>query len=368
MGFSPERLKDIRIKHGHTTAFLAEKCNVSKQAVSKYETGQAIPSADVLRLIVEVYALPAGYLTKENMLPAERTDVFYRKNDRTPNKELEGVRVRLKWLYEILMAAGQIYPLQPVKIPFLGNFMLMEEKAQALRRVWGLGDGPIDDLAVTLEKNGFYLFTARMGDVKIDGYSQLIGRYPIIILNQDRGSLARKNFSLAHELGHLIMHIYEKFDGEQEKEEQADEFAGCFLLPEITFRKDVQDLMRINAESVKVLGQKWHVSPHAVVERCFKLNMLGKNPEESNAHRQSLLQRFNKKDYYMAEEMKICSLQNILLKIDADRYMRREFLDSVRLPVREIQDLCQIPMIFGEDMGATENVDDMDGIQLSLVW
>lgn len=366
MGFVPERLKDIRIKHGHTTEDLARQCNKTKQAISKYETGQATPSEDVLKKIVEVYSLSAGYLTKENILPEEKSAVFYRRTKRTPDRVFENVQINLKWLYEIIVAAGELYPLPLATLSFLEDYSSAEEKAQVLREAWGLGMEPIDDLGAVIEQHGFYLFTAKMEEAKVDGYSQLIGGYPIIILNQDRGSIARKCFSLAHEVAHLVMHAREKFDGNQQKEEQADEFAGCFLMPEAALRRDMQDIIRINAETMKMLGEKWHVSPQAVVERCFMLNLLGKNTEESKAHRQSLLQKLNRKADYVPQEVRFCSLENVLRRIDSDEEMREKFLGKVCLPIYEIQNVCQLSSIFEKGTEQAENVEDMDGIQLSL--
>lgn len=367
MSFIPERLREVRIRNGHTTDALAKQCGVTKQVVSKYETGQTIPSANVLQKIVEYYDLPVSYLVKENILPAERSAVFYRVKARMSQRELDSVQVSLKWLYEIITAVREIQPLLPAVIPFVGNCLTTEEKAQAVRRAWGLDMGPIDDLADVLKRQGIHLFTAQMKDAKIDGYSQLIGKEPIIILNQDRGSLARKNFSLAHEVGHLMLHVNDEFDGSQEREDQADEFAGCFLLPEITFRREAGRLMRINAENIKILSKRWHVSPQAVVERCFKLNMLGDNLEEAMAHRQMLFRKLNPKGIFETQKVRICSLENALRKIDSDEQMRTEFLDRVCLPVHEIQNLCQLPGIFEKGSGVSGSVDDMDGVQLSFV-
>ena len=55
MEFVPERLRDIRIMKGYTVEELAEKLGVSKQAVSKYEIGKAIPSTDVLTRLLELF-------------------------------------------------------------------------------------------------------------------------------------------------------------------------------------------------------------------------------------------------------------------------------------------------------------------------
>ena len=43
----------------------------------------------------------------------------------------------------------------------------------------------------------------------------------------------RQLFSLAHEIGHMVLHAYP----EQEQEDQADRFASEFLMPEAEIRQ-----------------------------------------------------------------------------------------------------------------------------------
>lgn len=54
----------------------------------------------------------------------------------------------------------------------------------------------------------------------------------------------RKRFTLAHELGHIVMHLRsEDFDKpEEEKEKEANLFAAEFLLPKIPCREDLHAL------------------------------------------------------------------------------------------------------------------------------
>ena len=58
MKFLPERLRDIRILKGYTVEYVASQLGVTKQAVSKYETGRMIPSSDVLNRIADFFSLP----------------------------------------------------------------------------------------------------------------------------------------------------------------------------------------------------------------------------------------------------------------------------------------------------------------------
>lgn len=364
MGFYSERLRDIRISYGYTVEYLATQLGISKQAVSKYENGHSIPSEDVLNKIIALFSLPTGYLAKPEILFAQQSSIFYRRQKKTSVREVEEAKVFLKWYYEIVFNVKNFLPLPTSKLPIFNKNLSIEGKAQALRNLWNLGKKPINDLSATLEEQGFYIFTLPLDGVQVDGYSQLLGDYALIVLNQNKGSQERKNFSLAHELGHLILHAEEDFDGSEQKEREADEFAACFLMPTESFSKDI---LRANPETFMALGEKWRVSPHAAVERGYKLGLLGRNEEENRAHRDSILKRLNKrKNYYSPEVVDTCSIKADLEKIDADDHMREAFLQNLCLPIREIQKLCQHPTIFQNAQEKLENASELVGVQLSF--
>lgn len=60
-----EKLVSLRKKNGLTQLKVAEKLNVSRQAISRWESGIAFPSTDNLRCLSELYGVPVDYLLKE---------------------------------------------------------------------------------------------------------------------------------------------------------------------------------------------------------------------------------------------------------------------------------------------------------------
>lgn len=348
-----------------TVEDVAEQLGVTKQAVSKYETGRAVPSADILRRIVEIFSLPTEYLTKEAILPENMSVVFYRKNNRTACREIEEAGILLQWYYEMIMASRGCCEKRELNIPHFPNDMCIEEKARRLRHFWHIGERPIHDMPALLEQNGFYVFTNKLTNEKIDGYSRFIGDCPIIVLNENKGNNERKNFSLAHELGHLLFHADADFDESEVLEQEADQFATCFLMPGESFSRGV---IRKDADTLIELGSIWHVSPQAVLERCAGLGLLGDDKETVGAHKAYLYRCLSKrKNYFIPERKNICSLKTILEKIDSDETARADFMRRLCLPVSEIQRLCQMPGIFENyEIKETEKAEDLDGVQLSF--
>lgn len=94
-------------------------------------------------------------------------------------------------------------------------------------------------------------------------------------------------FCIAHELGHLFLHMLEKNEeGNIELvkdrlckeprnfnlyEWEAEEFAACFLMPEYEFRIKVEEL---NGD-VEAIAQLFKVSSQSVIIRCKRLGLIG---------------------------------------------------------------------------------------------
>lgn len=57
-----EKLVYLRKQKGLTQMELAEKLNVSRQAISRWEVGAAIPSTDNLMVLSVLYGVPIDYL------------------------------------------------------------------------------------------------------------------------------------------------------------------------------------------------------------------------------------------------------------------------------------------------------------------
>lgn len=61
----PTKLASLRKKKGLTQLELAEKLNVSRQAISRWEVGAAVPSTDNLKILSELYGVSVDYLLND---------------------------------------------------------------------------------------------------------------------------------------------------------------------------------------------------------------------------------------------------------------------------------------------------------------
>lgn len=80
-----------------------------------------------------------------------------------------------------------------------------EAVARMLRSVWQMPRGPVKDLAAIIEDNGGVIFECDFENA-VDGVSQRPRNLPATIFMNTRMPADRQRFTLAHELGHLVMH------------------------------------------------------------------------------------------------------------------------------------------------------------------
>ena len=60
-----EKIVALRKEKGLTQLAVAEKLNVSRQAISRWESGTALPSTDNLKCLGALYGVPVDYLINE---------------------------------------------------------------------------------------------------------------------------------------------------------------------------------------------------------------------------------------------------------------------------------------------------------------
>lgn len=61
-----EKLVTLRKEKGLTQLTVAEKLDISRQAISRWESGTALPSTDNLKCLSILYEVPVDYLLKED--------------------------------------------------------------------------------------------------------------------------------------------------------------------------------------------------------------------------------------------------------------------------------------------------------------
>ncbi|MEX2523725.1 MAG: XRE family transcriptional regulator [Gammaproteobacteria bacterium] len=263
-----ERIKQARKASGLSQRGLAERAGISAMAVSKYENNQSVPSSNVLLQLAQALGVRAEYFFRTTQV--ELREVEYRKHTKLPKKVLVRIEGDIKEQIERYLELEEILPnslmgefrLPDNLPPAIKSYDEIEEIAVRVRNEWNLGRDPIPDLTGALEERGVRVFqTEAQHDGKFDGLACSVNGAPVIVVGQDWPG-DRQRFTLAHELGHLI--LADRINNNLDIERAANRFAGAFLAPD--------------SEVYKELGEKrsWF-EPYelCVLKKAYGLSMGG---------------------------------------------------------------------------------------------
>lgn len=110
-----------------------------------------------------------------------------------------------------------------------------EAAARILREKWGMGERPIRNMVHLLESKGIRVFSLAENTKTVDAFSMWRNDVPYVFLNTTK-TAERSRFDAAHELGHLVLHKHGGPQGGRIVEDQANQFASAFLMPESQVR------------------------------------------------------------------------------------------------------------------------------------
>ena len=283
----PNKLKEARLARGFTITALAEKMNLYKQSISQYELDQAKPSFDTIQKYCDILNFPINYFLKDNFINLNEGTVFFRSLKSTEAVLREEIKILIQWANLIYTKIEKYIEFPILNMPTITEELLkdldqekIENIASLVRDYWGLGNQPIQNLALTLETNGIIICNNNINYQQIDACSQIINKNLVFFVRTNNISACRLRFDLAHELGHAILHRdITKEELEDKKvldkiEKEANMFAGAFLLPKDSFGNDV---MAISLEHLINLKAKWKVSISAIIYRCSTLGIFNEN-------------------------------------------------------------------------------------------
>jgi Zn-dependent peptidase ImmA (M78 family)/DNA-binding Xre family transcriptional regulator len=262
-------LSMFRTARGLAQADLAERAGMAQSRLSRIEQGvealavaDAAKIADALDVVADALAADGGEFGSAR--------VFHRKRASLPIKADRRIRAEAAVRrFQLRRALGEaLLPLQVAyrPLPADGTYNA-EDRAIELRRALDLGSGPIPNMTAVLERAGAIVVPANLDTVKLDA----IAGWPVegapIVMMSVHAPGDRQRFTLAHELGHAVLH-----DGTgDDQEREADEFASAFLLPAAAVR---EELRTATLSSFAALKPRWGVSIAALGRRARDLGLM----------------------------------------------------------------------------------------------
>ena len=282
MFFNGQRLKEARIFRNMSMTELASKVGVKKQAISQFENNLARPKPETEFAIVGALSFPRTYFYQKSENIAVN-NTFFRALSSTNALDKKTQEVKTKLVVQIYNFLCEYLEMPILNLPNLDSFKGdIETQAMSLRAYWNIGEKPIANMVELIEHNGIIVSAFDVDSDKIDAFTQVhnISTYPqyCVVLGNNKKSAVRRNFDVAHELGHIILHSnienLEELSLEQQKEleTEANQFASAFLMPKNAF---YNDLIKANDLRTYVeLKKEWHVSIAAMLIRAKTLGRI----------------------------------------------------------------------------------------------
>jgi Zn-dependent peptidase ImmA (M78 family)/transcriptional regulator with XRE-family HTH domain len=276
-----ERLRRLRKQSHLSQAYLAAQLGVDTSLISRFESGEREPSAQQAIELARVLGVSIDYLLNATAQPRfmlRGTQADDADGSIEIRRVMTDAEQQIHYLHAAYESAGQ----SPRRLA------LRYDIAEIGHNEW---PDFVDELRTTLQLNQYvslgelkqalrdrqiHVFEWNM-PLNLSGMSYR-GNFTVIFINQAHG-LARRLFTLAHELAHVLFH-FEKDKDEagivslfsrrtDQHEKDANRFASELLMPSRLIEAFIQQLgpsLR-TMEGLETLAQRFNVSRDAMFYR-----------------------------------------------------------------------------------------------------
>jgi len=276
-----KRIQRARKALGLSLRDLGEQIALSHAAVKKYEDNEVTPSSDILIKLAKALHVKVEYFFRAERFTLE--NIYYRKHADMPERHLEEITAKILDQLERRVELESLFPTAPVQsfssknLPKMVNHIDEVEKlADQVRNQWSLGSDPIPDLIDIFEERGIKIFAIDNEQYrKIDGLYAEVNGMPVIVVGDQRPG-DRQRFTLAHELGHLLLD--NRLAAGLDIESCCNRFAGAFLLP----RQSLINVLGEHRNSIEprelsLLKQEFGISMTSILHRAEETGIISNN-------------------------------------------------------------------------------------------
>ncbi|MGW0250121.1 helix-turn-helix domain-containing protein [Nocardia goodfellowii] len=258
---------------GMTQDELADALGVKQATLSRYENNMRTPEPEVVARLAEALKVTPEFLAHSfSRLQGAIAGDAHMRRQRTAKASqwklaearLNMYRMRSAFLLERIGLNPQNHV--PTFDPDAPAAPTPADAARLVRAQWRMPIGSVRNLTRWMESAGVLVIEEDFGTHRIDGMSQWASDHPVVVVNVTQ-TPDRRRWTLAHELGHLVLHSVYAVD-DRDMERQADEFASEFLMPAHIIEQELVALAPARLLNLKAV---WGVSMQALYERAYQL-------------------------------------------------------------------------------------------------
>lgn len=260
---------------------LADASGLQQGKVSDLEAGRVLnPAPEDIRAIARATTFPENFFYR-GPLP-DLPDGHYRRLKRGTMKVAKQVRAQVRQIVELVAESERSLKLPPVAIEPVRDIADLNEVegcAKDTRAALDLGSrDPIPNLTRAVERAGIVVVALPNEMEDHDGFSAWpdygLGGRPIIAIARGHSG-DRDRFTIAHELGHLILHSHRSGIEPKRAEDEANRFAGALLIPEEAAREAIRPPVTLNV--LKAVKATFGTSIQMSARRAYDLELIGKD-------------------------------------------------------------------------------------------
>ncbi|RNI31765.1 ImmA/IrrE family metallo-endopeptidase [Rufibacter immobilis] len=272
---NPNMVILARESRGVTQKELAEKMCIKQGTLSKIENGLQNVSEELLDILSAELAYPVSFFFQQNQLYNPNL-VHYRKRTVFTKKDLAKADATMnisKINLEKLLNSVDIPDLQLPKWE-VDEHGSPEKCAAYLREYWRLPKGRIENITKLVEDKGILVVPIDFDSPKMDGLNIFTDtNHPIIFYNRNIPT-DRQRLTIAHELGHILLHLGQPIAENRDVEAEAYAFAAEFLMPAAEIKSH---LGKVDIARLADLKRYWKVSMAALIIRAKTLRLITDN-------------------------------------------------------------------------------------------
>lgn len=277
---------------GLTQAQLAEAASLSQGFISKVENAQTEVDTSTTARLAETLHVPMALLTVSDGEFTGEASISYHRRRRSKVSALAARRVdalahlTALTVHRLLADEAPLFH-QPLSNPPQDPVAA----AEWARAASGDGQGPIVNVTRVAEGLGVVVVRRDLGTEAQDGVSLAGAGSPAVTIVDHALPGDRARFTLAHELGHLLLHggCWALDLDPDEAEREANRFAACLLLPPRAACTHLQGVHPRRFGHLLELKQEWGLSMAAMIEQARILHLI--EPEVYRQMRMTLTQR-----------------------------------------------------------------------------
>lgn len=294
-----DRLKLARAAAGLSLRGLEERIakRVTAQAIGKYERNETLPSAGVLAALSQALEVPLDFLFGSDELLTldavefrSRSAFGWREAGRLRAAVVDRIE-RYREVEAVLGLSALAWHRPRVARYPVTDLADAERAALSVRREWNLGLSGIANLVELLEERGIKVLQVELPD-RLAGIAAWVRppsgpSLPVVVVNRKHPG-ERQRFTLAHELGHLVLSLEHSTNSEK----AADRFAGAFLIPAEALWTEVgKRRTHLGLDELLLLKNLFGASVQTITYRCLELGII------SQAHHRRLFRQFAEKGW-----------------------------------------------------------------------